>query len=293
MSGGGLSIAEMDPLYRPRTDYPDDADVCEFGGVSVAVSVTNTDPASAQAQWMADREVTLVVGDDVTPDELRRLLPEFVTHAVSLAERPSAASLTLPSRDVDRCRVAREAGLTATAILAVADLGRPARAAVRPACTTMVVRDAEPVDAEPVARLWCEQAEYEARVGTLRVSAAIRAAITTGVPRYIANGSMVLVGEVDGVPSGAVVAETAEASSWSGTMLALDPVSYLAMASTTAAARGRGVASQLVTELHRRHRAAGIAASALHYSAYNPLSIPFWSRHGYRPVLTSFTCALG
>ena len=69
---------------------------------------------------------------------------------------------------------------------------------------------------------------------------------------------------------------------------AADPVSYLAVACTTAAARGQGVGAALVAELHRRQLNTGVAVSALRYSAYNPLSIPFWSQCGYRPLLSSF-----
>lgn len=34
--------------------------------------------------------------------------------------------------------------------------------------------------------------------------------------------------------------------------------------------------------------AAGVPVILLHYEQLNPLSMPFWSRHGYRPLWTTW-----
>jgi GNAT superfamily N-acetyltransferase len=50
--------------------------------------------------------------------------------------------------------------------------------------------------------------------------------------------------------------------------------------------RGTGVGTALTAELHQEAQAAGIAVTLLHYAQVNPLSAPFWSQHGYRPLWT-------
>jgi GNAT superfamily N-acetyltransferase len=52
--------------------------------------------------------------------------------------------------------------------------------------------------------------------------------------------------------------------------------------------RGTGVGSALVDEFHREAEAVGVAVTLLHYEQLNPLSMPFWSRHGYRPLWTTW-----
>jgi predicted GNAT family acetyltransferase len=60
--------------------------------------------------------------------------------------------------------------------------------------------------------------------------------------------------------------------------------------------RGSGVGTALVAELHRVLDAAGVTVTLLHHGQLNPLSKPFWSRMGYRPLWTNWeirpACAL-
>lgn len=276
-----------DPLYRPSVGFPPGSIVHEFAGVACGVVVTDTDPGSAAAQWMNEREVALHVDEDVEVTRLASVVSEFLIHVAAVADRPTSAEVVAASRDVDRGRVLRAAGLAASSVLAVADLRRP-DAPVEPG-TTIVVRDAQPTDTVDVARLWHAEIEYEGRVGTLRDSAAIRAAVDAAVPGLLDGLGTVLVAERDGEVVGVVVAESVESSEWVGARLTQAPLRYLAMASTDPGARGSGVGAALVGELHDRHRTAGVRLSALHYSPYNPLSVPFWSQWGYRPVLTFFS----
>jgi predicted N-acetyltransferase YhbS len=52
--------------------------------------------------------------------------------------------------------------------------------------------------------------------------------------------------------------------------------------------RGSGVGAALVAGLHRALEAAGVAVTPLHHGQVNPLSAPFWSRMGYRPLWTNW-----
>ena len=140
--------------------------------------------------------------------------------------------------------------------------------------------------------LWWAQAEYEARLGTLRFTPAIGAAMARRVPLLLAGAARVLVAERDGRVRAVLISDPPADSAWAAARLSVDTVSYLAVASTDPAERGHGLGGALVRELHRRLAADGVAASALHYSAHNPLSVPFWSQHGYRPLLTTFTSPL-
>lgn len=275
-----------DPLYR-SAGSPPGASTHEFAGVMCGVVVTDTDPRTAAAQWMNDREIALYVGEDVEPVRLASVVSEFLPFAASLADRPTSAEVVAASRDVERGRVLRAVGLAPSSVLAVADLRRAGPPA-GPG-TNIVVRDAQPADAADVARLWHAEIEYEGRVGTLRDSAAIRAAVADAVPAQIDGTGTVLVAERGGAVVGVMMADSVETSEWVGTRLAEAPLRYLAMASTESSARGSGVGSALVGTLHERHRASGVRLSALHYNPYNPLSVPFWSQWGYRPTVTFFS----
>jgi GNAT superfamily N-acetyltransferase len=51
-------------------------------------------------------------------------------------------------------------------------------------------------------------------------------------------------------------------------------------------ARAGGVGRALTARFHREAAASGVAVTLLHYEQSNPLSAPFWSQHGYRPLWT-------
>ena len=44
----------------------------------------------------------------------------------------------------------------------------------------------------------------------------------------------------------------------------------------------------MVARLHHEIAAAGVAITLLHYAQINPLSAPFWSQQGYRPLWTAY-----
>lgn len=67
-------------------------------------------------------------------------------------------------------------------------------------------------------------------------------------------------------------------------MTSAAPAAYLMVGVVSAAERGRGVGEALVARAHQEFDAAGVAVTLLDYEQYNPLSVPFWSRQGYRPL---------
>jgi GNAT superfamily N-acetyltransferase len=52
--------------------------------------------------------------------------------------------------------------------------------------------------------------------------------------------------------------------------------------------RGGGVGAALARHAHDMLDARGVQTTLLHYAQMNPLSAPFWSRMGYRPLWTGW-----
>jgi GNAT superfamily N-acetyltransferase len=65
-------------------------------------------------------------------------------------------------------------------------------------------------------------------------------------------------------------------------------VSYLLLLGVSQGVRGGGIGARLVTRFHAEAQAAGVGLVLLHYAQVNPLSMPFWSQQGYRPLWTAW-----
>jgi len=94
--------------------------------------------------------------------------------------------------------------------------------------------------------------------------------------------------ERDGQAVGLLVAEPPDRAGWIAAATGRGPVAHLATMSVLPGERGAGVGTALVAELHGELDAAGAAVTLLHHGQLNPLSVPFWSRMGYRPLWTSW-----
>jgi GNAT superfamily N-acetyltransferase len=66
------------------------------------------------------------------------------------------------------------------------------------------------------------------------------------------------------------------------------PVAYLELMAVLPGARGAGVGAALAGVYHAAADAAGVAVTLLYYEQMNPLSAPFWSQQGYRPLWTDW-----
>jgi GNAT superfamily N-acetyltransferase len=71
-------------------------------------------------------------------------------------------------------------------------------------------------------------------------------------------------------------------------MTQLAPVAYLVLMVVLPGERASGIGADLVARLHHDVEAAGVALTLLHYEQLNPLSAPFWSQQGYRPLWTTW-----
>jgi predicted acetyltransferase len=71
-------------------------------------------------------------------------------------------------------------------------------------------------------------------------------------------------------------------------MVRLTPAAYLMFMFVLPGERASGVGAALAAQLHRDVYAAGLPVTLLHYEQSNPLSVPFWSQQGYRPLWTTW-----
>ncbi len=110
-----------------------------------------------------------------------------------------------------------------------------------------------------------------------------------------------LVAELAGAPGWTFVAEDADGSplgllqllapdqaGWASVSVRAEPAAYLALAWVEPAARTHGVGRALVAAAHRHAAHEGVSAILLHHAASSPRSGPFWARHGYRPLISSW-----
>jgi GNAT superfamily N-acetyltransferase len=253
------------------------------------------EPDELELTWGAARRFQLSVragGPDLAAS-LDGLLGLWRAHLGSVpgADDPdSAAVIMWPSRDVDGVRVLRRHGLAPHVIVAARAGGRaePAKAvAVRRAGIT--VRRAYAGDLDVVARLGLEVIRYDALFGSVIERPSTSAALRRDVAKLLADPEpWIWLAERDGMAIGVLIAEPPPATGWIASLVRPAPVAYNDLTFVSAAERGTGVSDALVASFHAAAATAGVPVTLLHYEQTNPLSVPFWSRHGYRPLWTSW-----
>ena len=90
--------------------------------------------------------------------------------------------------------------------------------------------------------------------------------------------------ERDGEPAGLVNVQPPGQSRWIAGMTRAGVTVYLQTMFVRPGDRGGGVGEALVRHLHAVLDARGVDTTLLHFAQLNPLSAPFWSRMGYRPL---------
>jgi GNAT superfamily N-acetyltransferase len=147
------------------------------------------------------------------------------------------------------------------------------------------VRQAELADLGTVARLGLEVIRFDAHFGTLVERPDTAAALRGDAGAALAGSDpWIWLAERDGIPVGLLYAQPPERARWVAPMVRLAPVAYVDLMYIHPEERGRGTGHALVGHLHQKASAAGVAVILLHYQLLNPLSGPFWSRQGYRPL---------
>ena len=215
----------------------------------------------------------------------------------------TAAIVTWPSRDADGVLTLLRHGFDPLEVLAARTAPRRAAApplssepstserlpALRRPGGSLRVRRARLPDADVVARLAIEVIRFDSRFGAVNERPDTLAALRREAAGLLAGPEpWAWLAERDGEPVGLLAAQRPEAARWIAPMVRPAPAAYLMLMFVHPAERGSGIGGRLVAEFHREADAAGVAVTLLHYEQLNPLSVPFWSRHGYRPLWTTW-----
>ena len=254
-------------------------------------------PEAAELAWGAATQFWLtaqVAGDPAEPgigaglDELLVCWRAHLAADPATAGKDTQAAVRWPSRDIGGVRALMRHGLQPLTVTAARSAGRavpdatpvPGGLRIRPAC---------PGDVAAVTALTLEVIRFDQHFGSVLLHPHAER-----VERQAAEQVLSLpepwtwLAERDGRPVGLLVAEPPDRAGWIASATRLDPVAYLATLSVLPDERGSGVGTALVAGLHRVLDAAGVAVTLLHHAQLNPLSAPFWSRMGYRPLWTSW-----
>lgn len=203
-----------------------------------------------------------------------------------------------PSRDVEAVAALAASGLRPVAHLAARRDARPGGAAVS-LPPGVVLRDAVAADVEAVVEHQLAELALDALVGSARVREDARATLGPQVAAAVARpDTTVLVAEPvrpAGGAHGVVAVEPPRLSGLVAGAVTRAPASYVVLLHVDDALRGRGLGSALVeAALARVRQGSGAETTVLlHHGVLNPLSAPFWARHGFRPVLTTWELPVG
>lgn len=266
---------------------------------------------SLELSWGAARrfQLTAAIAVPDVANVLDRLLSLWRDHLACMpgtGDDDTAAVVTWPSRDIDAVAALQRHGLVPVEVIAARGVGRdPAgSAAGRPpgadgsarypetaaekAGNGVRIRRAVPADADVVARLGLEVIRFDAHFGKVTERPGSAAAMRREAARLLAGAqAWTWLAERDDAAVGMVSAERPESARWIAPMVRAAPVAYLELMYTLPEERGSGIGAALVAALHRDIDAAA-AVTLLHYEQINPLSAPFWSQQGYRPLWTTW-----
>jgi GNAT superfamily N-acetyltransferase len=255
-------------------------------------------PGSLDLTWGAPRRYQLtasVAGPDVTGG-LSQLLTRWREHLETVpgaGDADTAAVVSWPSRDAAGIAALLRHGLAPLEVVAARTPPRrppvPPNDGVLHADGWLRVRRAGPDDAEAVGRLGVEVVRWDAQFGNVREQPSTLAAMQREAAELVAGPEpWTWLAERDGKPVGMLGAQRPEAASWIAPLTRLTPAAYLMLMFVAPQLRSSGLGTLLVDEFHRAVDAAGSAVTLLHYEQLNPLSMPFWSRQGYRPLWTTW-----
>jgi GNAT superfamily N-acetyltransferase len=223
---------------------------------------------------------------------LDELLAQWRDHVAGLAEADSedtAAMIQWPSRDISGVNALLKHGMQAITVIAVRPAGRLMLAADTDTPADVVIRPAGPDDLDAVTELEMGVIRFDAHFGAAILRPATEALVRDATRKALARRqAWVWVAERGGRLAGLVHVLPPDESAWIAGMTRPATTAYLQSMFVGPDERGGGLGAALVKHAHHELDARGITITLLHYAQMNPLSAPFWSRMGYRPLWTGW-----
>ncbi|MFC7617970.1 GNAT family N-acetyltransferase [Actinokineospora soli] len=257
-------------------------EVRSAGGAAGVASFQEWPAGSLSRTWQPARRHRLDVrlaGPDQAGD-LGKLVDRWLADlpAETAGDPDCAAVVDLPSRDVAAVPALIARGFVPVAVAAVRRASSPTPADG--------VRPATPADLDAAVRLNLEVVAYDAHFGKVTMRADSGALLADGLRERLARPGA-WVAERDGGVVGLVTVQVPPESDWAAGLTSAPVAGYLETMSVTSALRGSGIGSALVSHAHAALDAV-TPVTVLHHALANPLSTPFWYRHGYRPLWTTW-----
>jgi GNAT superfamily N-acetyltransferase len=246
---------------------------------------------SLELTWGAAHryKLTVQVADLDDPGPVDRLLAAWREHLGEIGDAgdvDSSAVVTWPSRDVGGVKALLAHGLAPLAVIA-ARATPSAQPSGRAERSDVQIRRAGPSDIDEIVRLGLEVIRFDALVSGVTERPSTADALRRELSAFLADAQpWVWLAEDRDDAIGMLAAERPEVARWIGPLVGVSPVAYLLLMGVSPDLRGRGVGAAMAAHLHREVEAAGVAVTLLHYGQVNPLSGPFWSQQGYRPLWT-------
>jgi GNAT superfamily N-acetyltransferase len=261
-------------------------------GLGVCIHQHVPDDALAQT-WGAATKFTLDLRlhepDTQATDVLLTQWREHLHGLPQAGTEDTAAVILWPTRDVGGVRPLLRHGLQPMAVIAGRPKGRPTPAEGVGTAPDLVIRQAGPDDVDLVTELEMAVVMYDAHFGGSiprpATEALVRAEARAAL-RYVPT--WIWIAERDGQPVGVTIVEPPEDAAWIAGMTRSDSAAYLRIGFVSPDKRGDGIGAKLIKHVHDELDARGVDVTLLHYAQVNPLSGPFWSRMGYRPLWTSW-----
>ena len=297
----GRRWRDLDPMLPAPGDLPEGCSVplMTTGGngrpAGVAVCRHEYIPADALEQVWGPATRLVLTPRLREPDAypaLDQLLGQWRDHLAGLPEadnEDAAAMIVWPSRDISGVNALLKHGMQAITVIAVRPAGRAMGVSDQDTPADVVIREAGPDDLDAVTELEMGVIRFDAHFGAAILRPATEALVRDATRKALARRqAWVWVAERRGRLVGLVHVLPPDESAWIAGMTGPGTTAYLQSMFAAPDERGGGLGAALVKRAHDELDARGISITLLHYAQMNPLSAPFWSRMGYRPLWTGF-----
>jgi GNAT superfamily N-acetyltransferase len=297
----GRRWRDLDPMLPAPGDLPAGCSVplMTTGGngrpAGVAVCRHQYVPAHALEQVWGTATRLVLTPRLREPDAhaaLDDLLGQWHDHLAGLPEadnEDAAAMIEWPSRDISGVNALLKHGMQAITVMAVRSAGRAMLVADAGLPADVVIREAGPDDLDAVTELEMGVIRFDAHFGAAILRTDTETLVREATRKALARRqAWVWVAERSGRPVGLVHVLPPDESAWIAGMTGPGSTAYLQSMFVGPHERGGGLGAALVKRAHDELDARGISITLLHYAQMNPLSGPFWSRMGYRPLWTGW-----